>query len=94
MGPCGGAERGVVMYEGFPGQLNEVAWFVHNAAPNGKCAVRINTGFEEDEIGFEAMRPSNKDSDVMGYFECGRTRNVYEKAIFRFPKTSCDPCVL
>lgn len=57
--------------------------------------MRINTEFEEDELGFDALKPMDRKTDVNGKFACGRTRkNVYERAIFKFPKVSCNPCVL
>ena len=82
-------------YEGFPGQQNEINWYVDEPARDGNCTVRINTEFEEDELGFDALTPMDRKTDVNGKFPCGRTKeNVYERAIFKFPKVSCDPCVL
>jgi len=73
-GPCGGAERGIVSYEGFPGQMNEVDWYVLEPAKEGNCTVRINTEFEEDELGFDTLKPLDRKTDVNGKFSCGRTK--------------------
>lgn len=52
LAPCGGATRGIVSYEGYPGQLNDVAWFVTEPARHGNCTVRLNAEFEEEEVLF------------------------------------------
>lgn len=79
MAPCGHTPRGIVTYEGFPGQRNEVAWLIKEPAEDGNCTVRLNTGFEDDQQNYKALYPVDGKADVNGKFPCGRKgRNISE----------------